>query len=248
MTVATQPKPESPTEHAFDAYARQYEAALQEGLRLSGESADYFAAERIRRTQEFLNEHDESVRDIFDFGCGVGLATPHFIEQFGSNAVVRGFDPSTAAIKRAKFEFGSDRTTFCDSVDAIADESSDLAYCNGVFHHIEPQHRAESLAIIYRALRPGGWFAFWENNPWNPGTRLIMSRIPFDQDAQTISPRHAGTLLTNAGFEVVQRQAWFLFPRMLSALRPLEPFAKQLPIGAQYVVFARKPELGNESR
>ena len=42
------------------------------------------------------------------------------------------------------------------------------------------------------ALRPGGLFAFWENNPWNPGTRLVMSRIPFDRDAITLSALERG--------------------------------------------------------
>jgi len=44
----------------------------------------------------------------------------------------------------------------------------DLAYCNGVFHHIAPDARPEALAMIRDALKPGGLFAFWENNAWNP--------------------------------------------------------------------------------
>ena len=39
------------------------------------------------------------------------------------------------------------------------------------------------------ALLTGGVLALFENNPWNPGTRLVMKRIPFDRNAQTISPR-----------------------------------------------------------
>jgi SAM-dependent methyltransferase len=49
---------------------------------------------------------------------------------------------------------------------------ADLAFCNGVFHHIPLEERAEAVAYVYRSLRPGGLFAFWENNPVEPGHAL----------------------------------------------------------------------------
>ena len=61
---------------------------------------------------------------------------------------------------------------------------ADLAYSNGTFHHIPPAKRMDALGFIFQRLKPGGIFALWENNPWNPGTRwVIESRIPFDRDA-----------------------------------------------------------------
>lgn len=45
--------------------------------------------------------------------------------------------------------------------------------------------------LVRRSLRPGGVFAFWEINPWNPGTRHVMSRIPFDRDAIMLTPPEA---------------------------------------------------------
>src|SRR4029434_4043103 len=70
-----------------------------------------------------------------------------------------------------------------------------LVYCNGVFHHIPPQAREAAVAYVARALRPGGLWAFWENNPWNPGTRYAMHRIPFDRDAIPLTPPEARRLL-----------------------------------------------------
>ena len=46
--------------------------------------------------------------------------------------------------------------------------------------------------FVRQGLRPGGVFALWENNPWNPGTRLVMRRIPFDRNAVLLSARAAG--------------------------------------------------------
>ena len=71
----------------------------------------------------------------------------------------------------------------------------DLAYCNGVFHHIPPAQRAEALALVNRALRAGGLFSFWENSPWSLATRYVMSRCAFDRDAIMLTPPEARSLL-----------------------------------------------------
>jgi hypothetical protein len=67
-----------------------------------------------------------------------------------------------------------------------------------------------------------------------------MRRIPFDRDAQLLSPPHARELLTRAGFDVVRTDFLFLFPRALSVLRPLEARLSSIPAGAQYMVLGRK--------
>ena len=223
----------SPDVAVFDAVAASYEAALGEGLRLSGEGPEYFAERRIEWTRRVIDGN--GMRRVLDFGCGVGLASPRLSQAFQSD-VIWGYDPSTAAIDRAKGEHRDGRYHFtADAADLPAGEV-DLAYCNGVFHHIPPSDRAAALAIVSRTLRPGGWFALWENNPWNPGTRWIMSRIPFDRDAVTISPIAARRMLRDAGFQIVRTDAWFLFPRALRSLRPLETLVHRLPLGGQYLV------------
>lgn len=226
-------------EKEFDAYAAQYEAALNEGLSISGEGPEYFARRRIEWTAKVVAQG--SVKRVLDFGCGVGIATPMIKESF-SPELVFGFDPSTAAIERAVGEFGNAETQFTASTLTIPQGHFDLAYCNGVFHHIQPEDRSSAFQTVFDSLKPGGWFAFWENNPWNPGTRYVMSKIPFDRDAVVISPTEARGLLKDAGFRVDRCDAWFLFPRSLSWLRPLESFVHRLPIGAQYLVLVQKPE------
>ncbi len=230
---------ENEPEKEFDAYANQYEAALNEGLSVSGEAPEYFASKRIEWTSHVLADHG-AVDSVLDFGCGVGIATP-LIQSAFSPASICGFDPSTEAIKRAQTEFGGAGVQFTATSGGIAGRAFDLAYCNGVFHHIDPSDRAGALATVFDALKPGGWFAFWENNPWNPGTRYVMSKIPFDKDAVVISPVEARSLLASAGFEVARTDAWFLFPRSLGWLRPLEKLVHRLPLGAQYLVLAQKP-------
>ena len=117
----------------------------------------------------------------------------------------------------------------------------DLVFCNGVFHHIPPLDRLDAMQFIYASLRGGGLFALWENNPWNPGTRYVMNRIPFDRDAITLSPLTGRQLVRKAGFEILQTDFCFYFPRLLRPLRPLERLLVKLPLGAQYLVLGRKP-------
>ena len=225
---------------AFDAYASQYEQALHSGLKISGEGPEYFARRRIEWTKQVLAAAT-TTRRVLDFGCGVGLVVPLMREVLQPEFVC-GFDPSRAAIERAREEFGNADTQFTAKSDQIAEEVFDLAYCNGVFHHVTPADRPAALQTVFQSLRPGGWFALWENNPWNPGTRYVMSRIPFDRDADVISPPACRRVLQAAGFHVVRTDAWFLFPRVLSWLRPLEKLVHRLPLGAQYLVLSRKPE------
>jgi SAM-dependent methyltransferase len=153
---------------------------------------------------------------------------------------------STGATSGATSDATSDDSTvtcpchFTHRADELPTAAIDLAYCNGVFHHIPLAQRAQALATVWRALVPGGWFAFWENNPWNPGTRLVMRCVPFDRDAQVISPPAGRRLLREAGFDVLRTDAWFLFPQCLRWLRPLESVVHRLPLGAQYLILAKK--------
>ena len=115
----------------------------------------------------------------------------------------------------------------------------DLAFTNGVFHHIPPSERQACLAAIRHALLPAGLFAFWENNPWNPGTHYVMSQCAFDENAITISPGEARKMLSQAGFKILRTDSLFYFPRQLRLLRPAERWLHALPFGGQYLVLCR---------
>lgn len=117
-----------------------------------------------------------------------------------------------------------------------------LAFCNGVFHHIPKSERAAAADFVFRSLRPGGIFSFWENNPLNPGTLYIMRKCPFDRDAEPLTHFTGRGLLRSAGFEIISTSFQFVFPRPLAALRRVEPTLAALPLGAQYQILCRKPQ------
>ena len=228
-------------EPLFDGYADDYDAALGRGISVSGESKEYFARERVAWLARRLRALGARPGSALDYGCGTGSAAPHLLALAGVGSVT-GLDPSPRILERARAEHPDPRIRFVLQTDHRPADDHDLAFCNGVFHHIPPDRRAEAAEIVLRSLRPGGWFALWENNPWNPGTRLVMRRIPFDRDAIPLSAPESVRLLRAAGFAVRAVDFLFIFPRALRIFRFLEPWLARLPLGAQYQVLARRPD------
>ena len=224
----------------FDDYAENYDAALNQGLSATGEAKDYFARRRVQWLWHCLQQVSEQPRLVMDYGCGDGSSTQLLRRLLRAELVV-GADTSGRSLDLAKRAYGGEHSKFVDLDEYEPREALDLVYCNGVFHHIPPVERAQTVNYIERCLRPGGFFSLWENNPWNPGTRYVMSRIPFDRGAITLPPPEAIALLRQGGFEVLRTDSLFLFPRFLKFLRWIEPLISRMPLGGQYQVLCRKP-------
>ena len=157
---------------SFDHYAKSYDEDLQKALKVSGEDKNYFARGRMRWLAAWLHNSGYHTQTVLDFGCGTGSATP-FIHEFVKPRKILGVDVSSESLLVARQSFGRPDTDF-ETIDRPHSESFDLAFCNGVFHHIAPGNRQDSLTYIFQSLRPGGIFALFENNPWNPATRYVM--------------------------------------------------------------------------
>jgi SAM-dependent methyltransferase len=232
-----------PDDRTFDAYAQEYDDALQQGLSVSGEDKLYFAQGRIRWLARGLSALHFAPRIALDFGCGTGTAVPLLIEHLGVTRV-HGIDTSPESLAVARRRIDPRQASFFLRDDYVPSGSADLVFTNGVFHHIPPEERPAAVRYAFDALRPGGLLAFWENNPLNPGTRYVMSRIPFDRDAIPLTSREARALLRAGGFRIRSVDYLFIFPRLLKFLRPLEPVLSAWPLGAQYQVLAEKVSAG----
>ncbi len=226
-------------EKLFDQYAGNYELALSSALAPSGEGREYFAEGRVEWLKRCLAQIGQHPRNVLDFGCGDGSTTPILQRILGAE-VCTGVDVSAKSLEVARKHFATNHIRYELLEDLQADGGMDLAYCNGVFHHIAPAERPDALGLIRDTLKPGGFFSFWENNSWNPATRYIISRCPFDKDAILLSPLEGHSLLKEAGFEILRMDFRFIFPRFLRGLRRLEDFATRLPLGAQYQILCRK--------
>jgi|UniRef100_UPI00378404F1 SAM-dependent methyltransferase len=227
-------------EASFDGFASNYDQALDRGLRFTGEGKDYFVRGRVNWLRQRLEALDSQPRTCFDFGCGIGSGCDSLVAEFKAREYL-GYDPSIESIKQARQFAKKPVIRFESDESAIPQAFFDLAFTNGVFHHIPPSERRKCVSTVWRALKPGGWFAFWENNRWNPLVHFLMSRVPFDLDAEMLFPHQARRLLVGEGFDVVCTDYMFIFPAKLKNLRPLESMLCKLPFGGQYMILARKP-------
>jgi SAM-dependent methyltransferase len=223
----------------FDDVAGRYGSELAEGLRVTGEDPSYFARHRVHWLRRRLQELEVAPRRILEFGCGVGGSLPFLLDLPGVEEIV-GVDVSAASLSRARSRCGDPRVRFVHPSELQDGERFDLAFSSGVFHHVAPAQRAAWCRYLRDRLRPGGVFALWENNPWNPGVRYVMSRVSFDRDAIPVPPTQARRLLHQAGFETTAPEFLFVFPRLFRILRGLELLFYRLPIGGQYLSLARR--------
>jgi SAM-dependent methyltransferase len=223
----------------FDEYAEDYDTALSTGISISGETKDYFAEGRVRWLKKVLQELGQAPRSVLDFGCGTGSSTRHFLNILDVESMV-GLDVSSNSLRVAEKAYGHNKVKFLQVNQYDPCGEIDLAFSNGVFHHIALDERASAIDYVYRSLRSHGLFAFWENNPLNPGTRYVMRQCPFDQDAIPLSHFKAQDLVRHGGFEIIRVNFLFIFPRFLSFLRPIEPFLSRWPVGGQYLILCRK--------
>jgi SAM-dependent methyltransferase len=226
---------------AFDPFYADYDEALARGLSVSGEDRLYFARARIAFLGRCLRRMGvPTPSSVIDLGCGNGAATPSFFEQLGVERVV-GVDASERCLEVARERYGSPCASFVRVQDFSPSGDHPLVFCNGVFHHVPVQERPGLVGLVRASLRSGGLFSLWENNPWNPGARYVMWRIPFDRDAMMLSAREARRMVRREGLDVVRTDFAFVFPRLLSPLRALEPALAKAPFGAQYQVLSRRP-------
>jgi SAM-dependent methyltransferase len=226
--------------HDFDAEAVGYEETLNRGLSISGEKASFFAEARVRWLAGRLRRVGFVARTALDYGCGTGNSTAYLVSLLGVETVI-GLDPSATSLEVARAKHATLRGEYRLPQDYRPNGSVDLAFCNGVFHHIPPAERAGTLSYMAACLRPGGIVAFWENNPWNPGTRYVMKRIPFDREAIPMTSIEARALARRVGLEVLTTDFCFFFPGVLRMLRRFEHWLASIPLGAQYLVLCRKP-------
>jgi SAM-dependent methyltransferase len=226
----------------FAVHVADYDAALARGQAVSGDDKLYFVRGRLAWLAACLRQLGEHPTTMMDYGGGLGSAPPAFRAWLGVTSVV-GTDMAPRALAVARRADGSERARLLRFDHDQPNASLDLVYSNGVFHHILPHARVAAVASVARALRPGGLWAFWENNPWNPGTRYVMHRIPFDRAAIPLTPPEARRLLQAGGFEILRTDFLFLFPPRRQWLRGLEARLTHRPLGAQYQVLCRRPDL-----
>jgi SAM-dependent methyltransferase len=164
----------------FDAYSESYESHVERSIGFLGRGHDFYTRAKADRLIEQLARRLGAPRTlrVLDVGCGIGETDRFLKDRLGA---LRGADVSAESVERARRDNPGipydviDGTTF-----PYADDSFDAAFAACVFHHVPPDQRLRLMEEIRRVLRPGGLMILFEHNPWQPLTRLEVSRcFPF---------------------------------------------------------------------
>ena len=225
----------------FDRFADAYDDQHRENVAVTGESPEYFAEYKIRQLREIVDREQIGVSRICDFGSGIGNSVPFFRKYF-PDAALTSSDVSERSLTLGKQRYPGDGSYVLIEDSRIPCEtgSFDVAFSACVFHHIPHEEHVTWLKELHRITRPGGLIAIFEHNPLNPLTVHAVNTCPFDENARLIFARGLAKRLSAAGWVSPRIQYNLFFPRALARLRPLEARLGWLPLGAQYVAFARK--------
>jgi SAM-dependent methyltransferase len=100
--------------------------------------------------------------------------------------------------------------------------------------------RAAVYRELGRVLKPGGRIYVFEHNRRNPLVRYVIARTPIDANAVLLDEtevRHG--LLDSAHYDIASDYLMFM-PPGITFLQGIDRLLAWLPLGAQYVVAARK--------
>jgi SAM-dependent methyltransferase len=225
----------------FDELSPSYDDLLRDPLRdlFTGQESMFFHRRKSELIRRFFRRRriDTSELRHLDVGCGKGELLNLLQADFRQSA---GCDVSADMMGQMT---GMETRLQADPLRIpFEDGAFDLVTAVCVYHHVPVAGRGALTGEIRRVLKPGGFFCMIEHNPWNPVTRLIVSRTPVDAGALLLRAAEARSLAASAGL-LLLKQAYFLFfPQALYRyIGRLEGLLSTLPLGGQYALFAEKP-------
>ena len=230
----------------FDRHAAAYDGGLDNPVkRMMGDSADQFIAVKTR----WLMRREPGLRtgslSMLDYGCGAGDLM-RVLGLSGARADFTGCDVSTGMLaevaKRWPGALGAaPRTAPQDGARTpFADASFDVVTISAVLHHVPVAERPAVYRELARVLKPGGRIYVFEHNPRNPLVRYVIARTPIDENAILLDAREVRHGLLDAARYDLETDYLMFMPPGLSFLAPVDRLLTWLPLGAQYVVAARK--------
>jgi len=225
----------------FNDYANNYSQEIENAFPGNSLKHEPFLLEKANQLISLTKgiwTNSEDLR-VLDVGCGTGLMESFLNNKFKS---LVGVDIAFDAIQKAKQSGLNTQFIHYDGKKLpFSNNEFDVVFACCVFHHIPPMQRFDTVKDMYRVVAPGGLVVIFEHNPWNPLTRLVVSRCEFDRDAILLRNRESTNLLKAGGFDKILSRQMFYFPWRSKFWKQLERLISWLPLGAQYFVAGCKP-------
>jgi SAM-dependent methyltransferase len=226
----------------FDAYGGSYREAVERSIAFSGAGLDTFTRAKVRELLDLSARRAGDPRRLsfVDVGCGPGETDRMLEGRVGALAGVDVSEPMISAA-RARNPWAEYRVAEQGSPLPLPTAGFDVSFAICVLHHVELPRRTELLAEMARVTRPGGLVVIFEHNPLNPLTRRAVAGCEFDRDAVLLRRSESESLLAASGLTAVEGSYIVFFRRDSARLQRLARRLARLPLGAQYVVSARRP-------
>ena len=219
----------------FDNYRSNYRDVVQSSIDFSGLPHDFFMRAKADLLRELIAERLGQKPAMLDVGCGVGSFHPLLRGMVGS---LNGIDVSSASITQARTDNSDvDYRDFDGKVFPFGDACFDLVTAICVMHHVVPAEWTHFISEMRRVVRPGGLVCVIEHNPFNPLTRLAVSRCEFDRDAVVLRAGQTRKLMAAVGLRKIDARYFLLLPWDAKPARRIEDVLSKVPFGAQYAAF-----------
>jgi len=226
----------------FDQLSSSYEELLRDPIRdrFTGQESMFFHRRKADLIRRFFRRRGLATSGLryLDVGCGKGELLQLLHRDFKQTA---GCDVSVGMMQQVSQIAGIETRVQEDPLQIpFGDAEFDFVTSVCVYHHVLPADRPTLIGEIKRVLRPGGIFCMIEHNPFNPLTRLIVSRTPVDADAILLPASEARRLAASAGLARLEQDYFLYFPRAVYRyLGRAEPMLAKVPFGGQYALFSK---------
>jgi len=203
----------------------------------------------LRKAEELYGNTKNLI--CVDLGCGTAETIEYFQDKFNH---VFGCDYSRGMLEyAAKKNLKNVTFKLCQSERLPFDtDSADIVLMYGIIHHIDTGEKIVwTFNEANRILKKNGMVAVYDFNPLNPLSRYIVKTCPIDTGVNLDGYRKSifpttfyswelMEILKSSGFMIAKHEYLLFFPKILSALLPLERFLARVPFGSMYSIIGVK--------
>lgn len=223
----------------FDDSVRNYSRQIEEAFGPLANSHEFFFQYKADLIRKFVAEKFPGRRiKLLDVGCGMGLLHKYLKDEAME---VHGVDISKKSLEYAA-EHNPHVAYHHNEGDTLplATSEFDLVFAACVIHHVPVSLWDAFLKEMARVARGGGYVMVLEHNPLNPATQWVVRSCDLDRDAVLLPPWKVRGLFRNAGLRSISTRNILFTPFKAGVFRTLDRLFSKVPLGAQYVVEARK--------
>lgn len=224
----------------FEHYKEIYRQEIQKSISFIGQDLEFFTRVKAQLLLDLTRRYvgEPSALKILDVGCGIGITDHYLTRHFRK---LHGVDLSRGVVKKAAaLNPKASYRHYAGLKLPYASNSMDVTFAICVMHHVFPGHLGHFVSEMVRVTKKGGMLAVFEHNPFNPLTRVAVSRCELDEDAVLLRRRQVAGLMERCPVKVMERNYILFTPFEGKAFRALDRALGWLPLGAQYYVVAQK--------